>query len=329
MNLAHAPPTTATVIKYTQRGQHLLRRCANELDVGEDALTAEQFADWLIGLKPTIAKTTWRLYKASALSVIDRLPGGDAARQCLEFEAQTGAKPKGVQTSAKRRNHLPYHDFCRLYDRLTSSNRKHSGTLADFLRAELVCGFRLAEWPTAEWSPSVDFQHVLTVENGKHTEDNDRAFAPYRSVILDGVDREWLASVIRSQDAIHRYQRAGQIDTLYRAWGDLMRQMSHELWPRRKTVYGLYSLRHQAIANHKAISEERAQVAAYAGHASLASASRHYASGRKGMRFLQSLGTERGLHPDEVIAAPSPDDVLTVHGLNPEPGTERTPEWHP
>lgn len=326
MNRALTPPTQSTITNYVRRGESLIRRCSDELDVDEAFLTAEEFVNWLIGLKPTIAKNSWRTYKASALSVIDRFPGADAAKHRLETETQTGAKQKGVETSAKRRNHLPYPDFCLLYDDLTTSNRRHSRTLADYLRAELVCGFRLAEWPTVIGSSSLEFRYALTVANAKHTEDNDRAFAPYRSVILDGVDPEWRASVFRTLELIDDHQAAGTIDTLFRAWADLLRETSHKLWPRRKTVYGLYSLRHQAIANQKAVCVERAEVAAFAGHASVASASRHYAKKSKGMRFLQNLGTDRGLYPDVVIAAPSPHDVVKVRGLNPEPRPEYTPK---
>lgn len=325
MERAHPHATQSTITQYVRRGQSLLRRCANELCVDAEALTADQFVDWLIRVKPTIAKNAWRLYKAAALSVIDRLPGADDARDRLEAETQTGAKQKGAKTSAKRRNHLPYPDFCRLYDHLTRSNRKHSSTLADYLQAELVCGFRLVEWPTAMWAPSQEFHHLLTVENGKHSEEKDRAFAPYRSIILDGVDPEWLAAVIRTLDVIAHYQAVGDLDTLFRALNDLLRETSHALWPRRKQVYALYSVRHQAIANQKAVSTERAQVAAYAGHASLASASRHYAGKKKGQRFLQHLCPDVGLYPDEVIAAPSPSDVQMVRDLNPAPRPKRRP----
>jgi len=286
-------PTSDTLAAYRNRGSWLIRRFLDQYGF-DDVFDIEPVwvARWLVALKPSLSESAWRQYKASLLHI---LPEDDVAR-ILEAEAQDGARKRGEATSAWRKKGIRYADYDKLRHHLTGSTRKRSNQLRDYLTATLICGLRCSEWWTAQRKGA-----WLVVQNGKHSK--ERTFGPERWLDLSPVSDDGVEAIEATLATFDCHDPLALQGLLT----DLLRETCRQLWPRRKHTYSLYSARHQAIANAKALYRDPATVAAFAGHGSIATAQAHYGHTNKGKAFLRKK---------HELACPSPEHVATVEQLN-------------
>lgn len=273
---------------------------------GAGGVDPMSFIDWVIALKPAVARNTWRQYKAAtvhALATNGDLVAADTLRQV----SSTGSKTKGERTSATKKKGFPARDRDRIIRWLLARQAVNSVPLVAWIRAGILTGLRPCEWPGSRY---IDVHPetggaALIVANAKAT--HGRANGPQRTIFLQNRDGMSLPpqdlAVIRAHSEYCRELATtgpDQFGRFYNNCRNLMSQASRAVWPRRQRHYTLYSCRHQFSANAKKVTT-REGVAALMGHASDATAAANYA------RATQASSGDLPLVP-----VPHPNEVATV-----------------
>lgn len=283
--------------------------------LSNDFLSPDLLVDFLVAIKPDIAKATWRHKKAAIIYFFGLRPSAKfrAATKRLESIPQTGAMKRGATTSSLKAKTVSDEDFAKL-DRCLANKMKSyktAGKLRSWIHAGLLTGLRPCEWENAELI-DLDGAWELRLDNAKHT--NGRAFAEMRTLRLEGVPPEEIRHIELHLQFIEENKAKGRLFKChYNICREHLRVVCQKLWPRRSKRISLYTFRHQFAADMKAAGATFEEVAAAMGHSSTATATLHYAKKRS--------GDSRALR-----AKPSSEDVEIVRNLNQD---RPTPGWHP
>jgi hypothetical protein len=304
--------TERTAADYENRYRQLKREARSHF---REVPTLERFVYWLIESKrPTWSASSWRQNRAAAVYGFeldraanpDRSASIDAAIARLKGTPpakRTNLAPRTSQQKAKR---LLPDDLDRIIHRALAGRAPSAQALADMLNSSNITGLRPREWPTAEFRRSQvpGFAFELIVRNGKR--DAVRAHGEFRTLRWAELNTETVATITNWIAQAREAESAGVYRTLLATLQTLMRDLTKNLFPRRQKRPTLYTPRHEAAARWKAAyvysavtDEERIQglamVAALLGHASDATATKHYGRPRRGER-----GSSR-------FAVPAPD----------------------
>lgn len=250
---------------------------------------------WLTELRPSLARATWRFYRAAFVWFLQKQHLQTEAKFISEHD-QSPCLRRTNKTSAKKLKGLPFKKFTKLLDALTNSASHEDKILALWLYAGFVTGLRPAEWAHAD----LDYK-LLQVTNAKNT--NGRSFAPRRTVDLSGCTNAEFEVVF---DFLNIVKECGSFKNFYERYRQRLLRWNRALWKRAKKHISLYSARHQFAADIKASGASPATLAALMGHASILTAIRNYARKRVGRR---RGGRVRPLN----------EDVDKVMALNPNP----------
>lgn len=282
-----ATRTEQTEQWYAQRGRDLVRRFLGDRDA---VLRPHEFVDWLLRLRPTVAPSTWRLYRLGAKAALEGLSEGELAARRLDEVGGAGLLnvPKGASLKVKR---IPPRDFERLMALLRLSRSERASAVSDWLRAGVATGLRPVEWATARLDGD-----ALVVRNAKST--NGRGNGLTRTLDLSGLAEADFGAVERMLDRAGEWEADGRFEAEQEACAALLRALVARHFP--SAHYSLYSARHQAVANAKA-RLTRPEVAALAGHAVIRTAARSY-------------GRRRSAWSPEAAPAPmpSPEEAARV-----------------
>lgn len=319
--------TTRTCAEYERRFLQLDRRFCRE--AGQQWISAGEFVEALIALRPTLAARTWRVYKAAALwgleryrdfdeHAIERLTpigsGGLPARS----QRTSGSKAKGVSVEAQTA-------VLAVLDTKHGRGAASARLLADMFVGSLATGLRPREWATAELVMFTDEPAALVVQNAKAT--NGRACGAERTIFVDKLSQGAVACIERVICFMRR--EATTEDALQRA---LSRLRSLLRSVRKRAAEGLtgpakvqclklclYSCRHQLVADAKSSDAPSRLTAALVGHATPETAAEHYgrkSQGRSPLIVRPSLETIAAVRDVAVRRRPrSPTKEL--FGLDP------------
>lgn len=303
------PSTLApsTVQQYQKRGRSLWERAARELDgATPDTLTPAAFADWMLSLLPTLKVSSRRAYRSAAIFYLQGRPDADAAIVTLrmagitpddELDEDEGGAGTTRWTRVKS---ISPEDFDRLVKFLQYRSRSgYAPLLLHWCWAGILTGLRPAEWQGARLSD--EDPRRLLVQNSKTTQ--GRGVGLTRTLLLHDLQDEHMEHVQLMLDAV-RQAAAGDMRGFPKLQANavaMLNRTCRTLWPKRKDHIGLYTFRHQFLANAKNRFAP-VEVAALAGHATDETATKHY--GRR-----RNAWTGANVLP---LPSPSPGDIEGV-----------------
>ena len=302
--------TPATEAQYRRRASAICDQAARTLGYSNaDYAPNKAIADVLIAQKAGMSFNTWHQKRAALLfawteqleTAQDRLSAEDlrAAIATLRAEPQTGAKRRGEATSANKAKRVRDQDAERLLAVLDEhvGSWKWAAATAQWIRASALTGLRPSEWARAGLIHE-NGATILVTFNGKlgnqrangmtrrlqfdpaNTTPEDLAAVEAHLAFLDQARLEHRLEAV--QDEVKRtLRRANEV-----AFPDLKAQAAAGKTGGRKAIT-LYSFRHQFSADAKKAGLTQAEVGALLGHASDATAGKHYARRRSGSKPLK------------------------------------------
>lgn len=304
-----------TIDQYYRIYKQLEARVIKEVGILNEYGLIIRVSHWLETNRTRWRPTTFRLYRAAFQFVYERVMGVNRDRNTVHLW-YTPVSNKGMKIPkrgpAKRSKKLPPDDLWRLVQELRNGRSIFGKAAANYLIASIACGLRPHEWSMAELiAPQEDGDlWRLLVRNGKQTQ--GRAHGPTRTIHLSNPGKD----VLDALDGTLAFAKAKRNPTHYRQALEGIRKClqraSQKLWPKR--LYCLYSGRHQAAANFKALYS-REEVAALLGHASIRTAATHYGrrkAGKVADGRIVLLRRPDGSGLSMPAVQPSPHDVAAV-----------------
>ncbi len=311
----------ATIERYWSIYRSLEKRAAKETSKPGTPVAAIQIARLFLRYEATWQAATARVYRAAIVYAFEQLedegdsaipsarsvllaehPDEVTARRLQEQfrEKRREAKRRSPRTASQKVKRFSKRDSKKLLEELLRSRGKWGCLAARWFFVGSLTGLRPSEWKNVRIGTDEKGQNVLLIRNAKNT--NGRAHGEYRTLSLTGLSDHQRGAVLKHAAAVLSCASIGQFDRLYGACRQIVRRKADALWPQRARHPSLYTARHMFAADAKAMFDQ-VTVAALMGHASTASAGKHYApawSGRGG------LGVE-----------PSEKDIQAVMRRNP------------
>jgi len=280
----------STVAWYNKRTRLLIERYHRE--TGRHPWDDNKaFIAWFEALKATLSASTIRGYKAALLNFFKQADPRGLYKLLKKIDTR-GCKPKASKlphdqrrTSQKKRRGVSQKDVDKIID--TIMDKKDIGYWlligAHVFAASYLTGLRPIEWASAEII-TPGGQPWLRVKNAKHS--NGRAHGRFRHISL----HQFSTSSLKVIETTIKYAAASLNSHGKRISASRFRELysaafsrhSHKIFDKRKRTIPIYCARHQFAANLKKAGYTRSQIAALMGHASDATASRHYCGKRWG-----------------------------------------------
>lgn len=266
-----------TKIDYIKKSKQLLNRAKKEMDIPlDEELDVRQFVVWLVELKPSISRNTWRFYKSAVIYYLENYPNEQEAIEAIEYiKAITsdGAMTTTERTSSLKLKKITFEDWFKLDTYLKERNKKWHEQLRAWLRSSVITGLRPIEWKNALF-----FLHegapALKILNAKAT--NGRGNGEYRILLLQDVPTDDLKIIKDHLSNTRTFVGMDEYEYFYRGCAIALYKACRKCWPKRKRHITLYSTRHQFSANAKSSGFSRVEIAAMMGHAVDITASIHY-----------------------------------------------------
>ncbi len=313
MNQAKPTREVETEIRYQQEARRLLLHYASS----GHARSTEGFIDWFKEKSETIAKATWRLYKAALIFHFETERNshehGSATYQSYDDiinHVQSLEHPQTIQParcSSKKQKFIKPDDMAKLLDELDKSRSTYARFAQLLLINGTVIGLRPHEWRSAALVASTTHDAAqkigLRTRNGKQT--NGRATGRFRTIwFSESFSKEQLRLIKELLIYIRDYElsKPTNWDKAYAGARKLLLRANRQCFPRRKRTIAFYSSRHQFSADLKN-SQDLISIAALMGQLSAATPASHY--GRKGNGSIRPKDLR--VYPDkanhQVVAA--------------------------
>lgn len=307
----------ATLDQYLRRGQLLFERYRKELDIqaAAEEVSPVEYVNWALSLKPGLKSSTWRMYRQCLMHFLEGFPSHETARAIglLEADAVDRSRPEAPpppkgekvdrRSSALKEKRFPAEDYERVVTYLRTFNRSRlAPVLADWLRAGILTGLRPAEWQATDLEVREDAtaaygrRAYLYVLSAKAT--NGRGTGVVRTLDLSAFTEPDLDVVRRMVGRAREWLEGRRYAETQGQCSGVLYSAVEKIWPRKRQHYTLYSCRHQAISNWKAILEP-AEIAAIVGHGVTATASEHYGKKRSSWAVSQIPAPPRPV-PEEL-----------------------------
>ena len=284
--------TEATISCYRERYDNLCLMAEREAGAGGDI---EKVIAWFRRQDCRWAASTIRQYRAALRCALELTRLHPSVRKRLERLVTKGPAPRvsgPKRTSARKRKSLPLEEFSQLIQYLRRTRRPNDALIASFLGFGIVLFLRPSEYLQACIKGN-----VLHVKNAKATngrgngKSRARDLAPLGEALIGKLDR-----------FLQNLRKAAKSSGCWRVLhGRLAARLAWVCRILNIKRVSLYTLRHVGMATAKLHLEPR-EVAAAAGHASVATATSHYAKRRTGWRRFQ------------VVCRPTQDSVERVRG---------------
>lgn len=310
--------TEKTKSHYTKQAQQLIRR--HEKEVGG---SIDDFAQWLINLKPSITSATWRSYKSAVIWHLSQSGRHDLAATLLQENSDNCLKRSlsVKKTSAKKKKSVTEREESMVLAHF-NDNRKHSFwavRAAAFFKATLLVGLRPTEWQSAKLLlqpiDGLDGPYpILKVKNAKST--NGRSHGEYRHLHLndmapDDLKRIMVAILYADKENPKGWLtptgKAENWDAFYGRLRQYFGKAINTIFPSSKRGISIYSCRHQFIADLKLAGYKKEEIAALVGHGVDETAAVHYGrkrNGRSGRSGLPNPNTNE-VSKIRILATPS------------------------
>ncbi|CAH2606055.1 conserved protein of unknown function (plasmid) [Rhodovastum atsumiense] len=265
-------PSAATLATYAERATALVARWRREAGLPADAAPDPvKVAEWLVGLRPTMSKATWRIYRQSVryglLAQMDD-PAVLTAETLLRepYDPRMPRPPR--QDSSLRERSIPPQDAEKLTVFLMHFSRhSHAHATADWLAAGIATGLRPCEWPSAFLEGKT--LHVLNAKRREGVGNGD-----WRTLDLSPLPEEAMGAVHRMLGNAKRWSDSGTYEDHHLACAGALREACRRIWQGRRH-YTLVSARHQTATAARAGGATRTEIAALLGHAATRTTSRY------------------------------------------------------
>ena len=292
--------TEQTEAAYEKRHNQLIAAAAAALGLPAGTLPDPiSYAQWLLDQRTRLARASFRVYRASAIHALSLTddPRAETALALLRETPSPAVISVPKRTSARKAKRLPDADRFSLMAWLRRRSSKWGGVAAQWLMAGYLTGLRPSEWRQSRFIEEYGEDKVpaLEVENAKHT--NGRAHGPTRVLVFSDLPEEAVGVVRKFSELVTT--RTNEYPLLHQECSRILRRANHDLFPKARTSYTLYSARHEFAANAKAIFQPE-EVAALMGHVSRATAYEHYGRPNRGGGGYATL------------PVPNPADVAAV-----------------
>jgi integrase len=294
-----------TMDAYRDRAMSLLDRFSNETGalIDEAHMPVLDFTEWFLKLKFQVSPSTWRSYRSAVLFYLSRMPGDDPVVATATISST--ATDDDETSSTKLPKRILEGDFDKILWVAQKSGSNVARELSNFMRAEVRCGLRPAEWGSSEIrfikdaKANLGRQVWLFVCNAKFS--NGRANGPIRAIDLSHLDDNFIDPILATIKSAHL---AVDLDGNIENWNARLRATMAYYCKKAGSskIYSPYVLRHQAIANWKSVYSP-IMVAALAGHAVPETAATHYGL----MRDAWSSGRLKNL-----LVLPSNSDIANI-----------------
>lgn len=316
--------TQETVSVYLKRAKNLAKRAREELGLTpSDPLDARQFVAWLVDLKPSLSKPSWRQYKSASICYLERFNQAEAF-QAIDFLRDidsAGCVQKTEKTSGSKLKRFPWRDFQKITDHLRSKPGKWHRPLLDWIVSGCLTGLRPQEWLHAELG-TAEGEPALIVRNAKST--NGRAHGPTRTLLLSALAQEEIETIRSHIQRAKTWAGMDQFDDFYEGCALTLYYVNRKLWPRRQKHVTLYSCRHQFTANAKASGFSTAEIAAMMGHRVDTTATRHYGKKAAGNELLRVRALQSDVDRVEQKFSERPTSPTRRHVAEPQPKPKKT-----
>lgn len=229
------------------------------------------------------AESTVRQYRAAIHYVVERDMPDDTNRAVLVERLNESPIPKtggSKQTSARKRKSLKRDEFLVLMRHLEGSHRADD----QLIRGLLAYGVALFLRPV-EYLGAYAVGSILFVPNAKAT--NGRANGEIRERSLDNMTPKAKASLVKFLG--HFAESAAASESWKKFHNRLSSRLARICAGLRIRRVSFYTLRHVGMATAKSWMTPQ-EVAAAAGHASIRTATSHYAKKRSGWHGLKLAG---------------------------------------
>lgn len=285
----HKQPTktSGTIGTYVRIGRTLLRRASKMEHKGEmisvtkiSMRIALAFAD----AEPAVSAASARLYRAAAVYLIATLgaeclddamrivnptPSDDDYIREEQLKTSRDGRAKVLRGAQQKAKWVSETDWKTLLSALASSGNIWGPAAVMWLKAGMATGLRPCEWQSATLACD-----TLIVQNAKAT--NGRAPGKERKLCLAGATPAERQAVRDFLDLATECAAKNVFDEMYGGVRKLVWKTARSSLSPRSRYPSLYSARHVFCARAKA-AHGHAWVAALMGHASHATAGRHYA----------------------------------------------------
>jgi hypothetical protein len=271
----------STQAELIARGKGLFARYRREcgLQIREEDVDPRDFVIWLMSLKPSLALSSWRTYRAAASAWIQTVPHDGLAEALAALDADIGvgadagrARPSGGRGRTDVAKRFPRADF----DKVVRKGGKFSRSkarpwLIDWMLASIHTGLWPWEWAATDLEVISDFsrpQGRLVLLHVLNTNSNAaRAKPVQRTLDISNFSEDAYETVRRHAERAAAWSKSQQFDMRHSQCAQLLYTICKMLFPLRRQRYTLDSLRHQFVANMKTIYNPP-QVAALVGHIS-------------------------------------------------------------
>jgi len=294
--------TDETKAAYLERTKLLLNRFQRESGKSS-ASELSEFVTWLINMKPSIMRSTWRQYKSSIVWFLEEKNEASLAIQLKETDNEGCKEKKEVRaadckTSSRKKKNVTEREEQLIVQYLedTSSTSFWSKPALAYFKAIMATGIRPEELQSAvlleEHESDVTSEQnlpILKVLNAKNT--NQRSHGKFRHLDLSSIDQTELlylrialqyANPHTPQGWITPDGKAETYHQYYKFIRSHIYRVTKKLFPSANKRVTLYSCRHQMIANLKKAKYSLEEIAALVGHGTDDTASTHYGRGKFG-----------------------------------------------
>lgn len=226
-----------TVSRYMVRAETLLEKFDNQTR-GSWRDNPMLLCPWLAGLESSLAKNTWRQYKASLICYMEA-DGQEGVAAALKQLRTTRSLRQPNKTSNQKAKSISDKDLSLLEEQLIAHEGQYAGVTIAWLKAGILTGLRPSEWQHA-----VIKNNLLTVFNAKQT--NDGACSKNRELDISELSEANKAIIIVLIKILQE-----NFSSTHNTCRCLLYRNCRTLWPRRTKHITLYSARHQFVANAK------------------------------------------------------------------------------
>lgn len=263
--------TARTQAALIARGRVLLRRYQREEGQqleGED-VDPKDFVNWLFSFAPLVRDPSWRIYRAAGRALVQTLPQAGREEALEMLEADVGAGADAIRSGQATRFAKP--DYDEVFKNIRMLTRSDAVPwIIDWLSAGIHTGLRPLDWATADLevlddpSRPLGRRALLYVINARASHAIG-GICIQRTLDISNFSDTALNAVRDMVERAGGWLLENEFEMRQAQCAQVLGEVCAALFPRQRQRYSLYSLRHQFVANMKAIYQP-AEVAALVGH---------------------------------------------------------------
>lgn len=240
------------------------------------------FFRYLLNRRYLYSASTWRTYRAALVYELGLSSWRPLAEKFKTVPPLTksykahkqgdlvGSQQKLKKFDSKRRQKVDKY--------FQKKKTKYGDSVLLWINATVLTGLRPDEWKHAKLVKTLEGLWLI-VENAKNT--NDRGNGAFRSIGLRLLREDEINVIVKHLIQVEEKRKSEEAwNEFYEGCRNTLYRATRSLWPKTKKWPCLYSARHQFSSNMKSLGLREEEIAGLMGHASSATAVKHYGRGR-------------------------------------------------